>query len=183
MRHFVVCRLAANNSGQRRDYMAVSGANPVRAAELYGQHLADCNSERFVSGRMMIEVMEVEVNDSEGVRTAMHSEGDLFYQCRLHGDATVTANFLENASKYAWDGESETGDWGRGNPMTSKQRLIGSSWVDEKGRTWKVVEMACVGRYTVVTTDRTRVGEMTPASIRHAIERWRLRVLSTPKGA
>lgn len=54
-------------------------------------------------------------------------------------------------------------------PKPAKQRLVGSTWIDEKGRTWEVVEMASVGIYMVRTTDLSRVGEMTAASIRAAI--------------
>lgn len=116
MRHFVISRCLESNSGMRRDQMAVSGQNPVRAAELYAQHFADNAPYKFQEeprgNRMMIEVMEIEVDHTEGVRTALHSEGDLFYLCKLHTDGTATVFFLEKASEYASDGETQTGEWG-----------------------------------------------------------------------
>lgn len=51
-----------------------------------------------------------------------------------------------------------------------KQRLIGSTWTDAKGRTWEVVEMVKPGLYRVRTTDLSRVGESYARDIRRRIE-------------
>ncbi len=117
MRHFIVCRHPKNESGTERNHLAVTAANPVRAVELYAQHLAGAMPVAFVqhpsgSKRMLVSVMEIALDDEEGVRTAVHSEGDLYYTCRLHDDGTATATFLEQASEYASDGETPTGEWG-----------------------------------------------------------------------
>ena len=121
MRHFIVCRHPRNQSGEERDHLAVSAVNPVRAAELYGRHLATVRPTAFKANkygkkRMLLSVMEIDVDDSEGVRTAKHSEGDLWYSCRLENDGDVTndfvaVDFLPVASQYAADGETVTGEW------------------------------------------------------------------------
>jgi hypothetical protein len=116
MRHFIVCRLVKHRPGARLSHLAVSAINPVRAAELYAQHLADCmptayQPTKYNTHRMTIEVMEIAVDSLEGVRVAMHSEGDLYYSALLGADGAASVTFLEKASEYAADGETKTGDW------------------------------------------------------------------------
>lgn len=67
--------------------------------------------------------------------------------------------------------------------MTRKYtgKLVGTTWVDAQGHTWKCIHMASVGRYTIVRyrqggtvgspSDVVRIGEQTALSLRVEIAR------------
>lgn len=47
-----------------------------------------------------------------------------------------------------------------------KQRLIGSTWTDDKGREWEVVSLFVPGIYSVRTTDLRYTGQMSARALR-----------------